>query len=103
MRYEPTPALTFALRRAAGYARRAGAAAVAPLHLLLGLLGEEEGRPARLLTQAGVTRAALRDTLGLDENVPADTEELPVEAATRRVLGRAAELAALHSEEGTVS
>src|SRR4051812_32890862 len=103
MRYDPTPALTFALGRAYGYARRDGAAAVGPRHLLLGLLGEEEGRPARLLAQAGVGRAGLRRALGLDEGTSTEAEELPLEAATRSILARAAELAALHSAEGTVS
>src|SRR5436190_22835654 len=103
MRFEHTPALTFALQRAAGYARRAGADALAPLHLLLGLLADDEGQPATLLAGAGVRREALREQLGLIEGAPADPEAMPVEPATRRILARARELAALHSTEGTLS
>jgi thiamine-phosphate pyrophosphorylase len=103
MRYEHTPALTFALQRAAGYARRAGADLIAPVHLLLGLLAEEEGQPAVLIASAGVRRDALRGHLGLVENAPADTGEIALGPDTRGVLARARELAALHSAEGTLS
>ncbi len=103
MRYEPTPALAVALERAGGYARRAGAAAVAPLHLLLGLLGDDEGQPAELLAAAGVSRPRLREQLGLIDDAPIDPVPLPLQDATRRILGRARELAALHSAEGTLS
>src|SRR5438105_2217582 len=103
MHFEYTPALTFALQRAAGYARRAGADAIAPLHLLLGLVAEEEGQPAILLAAAGVNRAALRDRLGLLEDAPADAEEIAVNPETRAALSRARELAVVHSAEGTLS
>jgi thiamine-phosphate pyrophosphorylase len=103
VRYEYTPALTFALQRAAGYARRAGATAIAPLHLLLGLLAEEEGQPATLLAAAGVCRDALRTELGLIEGAPAETLPIPQQPDTRGILSRARELAALHSVEGTLS
>lgn len=103
MRYEPTPALTFALQRAAGYARRAGADLIAPMHLLLGLLAEEEGQAAGLLAGAGVAREALRTQFGLVEGAPADTGEMALSVETRGVLIRARELAALHSAEGTLS
>jgi thiamine-phosphate pyrophosphorylase len=103
MRYEPTPALTFALQRAAGYARRADADLIAPLHLLLGLLAEEEGQAAGLLAAAGVPREALRTHFGLIEGAPADTGEIALATETRSVLVRARELAAVHSAEGTLS
>jgi thiamine-phosphate pyrophosphorylase len=103
MRYEYTPALTFALQRAAGYARRAGADTLMPLHLLLGLVAEEEGQPAVLLAAAGVGRESLRAELGLIEGAPTDSETMPPDPETRRILARARELAALHSAEGTLS
>ena len=103
MRYEPTPALTFALQRAAGYARRAGADLIAPLHLLLGLLADEEGQPAVLLGGAGVPREALRTQFGLIEGAAAEAGEFALAQETRGVLARARELAAMHSAEGTLS
>jgi thiamine-phosphate pyrophosphorylase len=103
MRYEPTPALTFALERAAGYARRAGADLIAPMHLLLGLVAEEEGQPASLLAAAGVPREVLRSEFGLIEGAPRDTAEIALAGETRSLLARARELAALHSAEGTLS
>src|SRR5882757_9951261 len=103
MRFEHTPALTFALQRAGGYARRAGADAITPLHLLLGLLAEEEGQPAMLLASAGVGRAELCQRLGLIEDAPVDPEEMALHRETQAVLDRARELAMLHSAEGTMS
>jgi ATP-dependent Clp protease ATP-binding subunit ClpA len=103
MRFEHTPALTFALQRAAGYALRAGADAIAPLHLLLGLLAEEEGQPAVLLASAGVGRAELCQRLGLLEDAPADPEEMALHPDTLAILRGARELAMLHSAEGTLS
>src|SRR5260370_16442765 len=103
MRYEHTPALTVAIQRAGGYARRGGADAIAPLHLLLGLLAEEEGQPAVLLAGAGGGRAELCQQLGLIEDAPADPEEMALHAETRAVLGRARELAILHSPQRTLS
>src|SRR5439155_17634841 len=97
MQFEHTPALTFALHRAAGYARRAGAASVTPLHLLLGLLGEEEGQAAGLLSGSGVDRASARQHLGLIDEAPADTHPMPLHAATQQALARARELARLHA------
>jgi thiamine-phosphate pyrophosphorylase len=103
MRFEHTPGLTFALQRAAGYARRADADAVAPLHLLLGLLADEEGQAATLLAAAGIDRNRLRDALGLIEGASAEMEPMPASTETERVLRRARELASLHSAEGSVS
>src|SRR5438876_4966114 len=103
MQFENTPALTIALQRAAGYARRAPGDAIAPLHLLLGLLGDDEGQPAMLLTAAGVPREKLRDALGLIDDAPADADSLPLAADTRRILARAADLATLHAAEGSLS
>jgi thiamine-phosphate pyrophosphorylase len=103
MRFENTPGLTFALQRAAGYARRTGAEAIAPLHLLLGLLTDEDAQPANLLAAAGVTRAVLREQLGLLDRMPADSVPIPLDAPTRDVMARGRQLAAMHSAEGTLS
>ena len=73
------------------------------MHLLLGLLAEEEGQPAGLLAAAGVPREALRSQFGLIEGAPADTGEIALAVETRTVLVRARELAAMHSAEGTLS
>lgn len=103
MRFEHTPALTFAVQRAAGYARRGGLDAIAPLHLLLGLLADDEGQPATLLAAAGVERQALCDRLGLIEGALPDTDAMPLHADMRAVMSRARELAMLHAAEGTLS
>jgi thiamine-phosphate pyrophosphorylase len=103
MRIEYTPALTFALQRASGYARRAGAIAIAPLHLLLGLLAEEEGQPSVLLAGAGVSRQALREEFGLIEEAVTDAEDLPLDDDTQAIFAWGRELAAMHSAEGTLS
>src|SRR5580700_9209071 len=103
MRFEHTPALTFAMQRAAGYARRAGADAVAPLHLLLGLLADEEGQPATLLAAAGVARPDLCARLGLIEGASPDAQEMPLDADSRAVMSRTRELAMVHAAEGTLS
>jgi thiamine-phosphate pyrophosphorylase len=103
MRFEHSPALTFAIQRAADYAHRAGADAIAPLHLLLGLLADEEGQPATLLAAAGVARRVLGDQLGLIEGASADAEALPLDSDSRAAMSRARELAMLHAAEGTLS
>lgn len=54
MESELTPALARALEAAQRLARHTGAAQVAPLHLLWGLLEEEEGRAHSLLSGSGL-------------------------------------------------
>jgi thiamine-phosphate pyrophosphorylase len=103
MRFEHSPALTFAIHRAVGYARRAGADAVAPLHLLLGLLADDEGQPATMLAAAGVARQRLGEGLGLIEGAPPDTDALPLDTDCRAAMSRARELAMLYAAEGTLS
>lgn len=55
-----TPRVRRALALAWDEARRAGAGAVAPEHLLLGLLRERDGVAAQALRRLGLTPAALR-------------------------------------------
>jgi thiamine-phosphate pyrophosphorylase len=60
---ELTPAVERAVEVARVLARQVGAADVQPLHLLHGLLAEEEGRAATLLRSAGADPAAARAVL----------------------------------------
>jgi len=71
-----TPAVARALKAAQHQARRLGAAEVQPAHLLHGLLEEEEGRAAVLLTGAGLDLAAVR----LRWAAPATAADHPAEA-----------------------
>jgi thiamine-phosphate pyrophosphorylase len=57
------PELSPAVERALQAARTLGAPTVQPVHLLHGLLAEEEGRAATLLREAGVDPAAARTAL----------------------------------------
>src|SRR5438552_626215 len=70
-----TPEYTPAVHRALGSAQRwahfLGADTVQPPHLLLGLLEEEEGRVATLLTGAGLDLGAARRFLGGSTPAPA--------------------------------
>jgi thiamine-phosphate pyrophosphorylase len=94
-----TPAAARALAGAALHAKRLNAAQVRSLHLLAGLLAEEESRACQLLSKAGVDLAQFgpwRERVALlEETVPA--ELLPsygpdVEAALRRASEMAAEV-----------
>src|SRR5438876_991544 len=60
---ELSPAVERALEAAHVLARKVGARDVQPLHLLHGLLAEEEGRAATLLREAGANPAAARAAL----------------------------------------
>jgi thiamine-phosphate pyrophosphorylase len=68
MRFEWTPAVTRAFQDAQIQARRLGAVAVEPAHLLHGLLVEAEGRAAALLAAAGLDPA--RASRALAEHPP---------------------------------
>jgi thiamine-phosphate pyrophosphorylase len=63
MPIELTPAVTRALQTAGEWASFLNAADVQPAHLLLGLVQEEEGRPAELLAGAGLDRACIHELL----------------------------------------
>src|SRR5439155_24681081 len=71
-----TPAVRRALDAARVWAARLGTGDVAPLHLLCGLLEEEEGRAITLLRAADVDSDALRRSLGF----VAPTESPPVDS-----------------------
>jgi len=70
MRAELTPAVTRALENAQEWAFALGQSEVLPAHVLLGLLQEEEGRPALLLAGAGLERARVHDSLGANKVGP---------------------------------
>src|SRR5262249_21310056 len=98
MRVEYTAAVTLALSKASRWAVRDDAAEVQPRHLLQGLIHEEEGRVAVLLTGAGVELAAVREELP-----ERDDTDVPLSLALRAALHDAAEIGQLLSAEGTVT
>jgi thiamine-phosphate pyrophosphorylase len=93
---ELTPAVTRALEAAERSARIRGASAIEPGDLLHGLLEEEEGRAAVLLERLGLDVANIRASVvqvSITLEIPKDGTSLPLAAASRAVLLRAAELA----------
>jgi thiamine-phosphate pyrophosphorylase len=86
-----TPAAVRALEAAQHFALRSKAAQVQPLHLLQGLLEEEEGMAATLLAGAGVNVAILRHNLHCthaSENVT-ESAVLPLSAEAEAVVNQA--------------
>jgi thiamine-phosphate pyrophosphorylase len=76
MQVEFTPAVVRALEVARRWAGVLSDVEVRPAHLLLGLLQEEEGRPALLLTDAGLDRARVYSLLAPERSTePADVVE----------------------------
>lgn len=101
-----TPAVERALAHAQDLARRTGAADVEPVHILLGLLEEEEGRAASLLAQAGAQPKAVRDLLikTLFDFPPRSQETLlPYLFAVHEALRRAGQRALAQSGEPTIA
>jgi thiamine-phosphate pyrophosphorylase len=78
MRDEPyTPAVARAIAAAPAWALRHGADPVAPLHLLLGLAQEEEGRASALLAGAGLAPARVFAWAGLEPAALRGGEDSP--------------------------
>src|SRR5438552_3738220 len=100
-----TPAVTRALQAAQDWAGRTGAADVQPVHLLLGLLEEDQGRAATLFTQAGLDPAAVRARLaGNAPPAPHPVETPPPPSPEARdTLAHARELAADLNAEPTIA
>lgn len=100
-----TPAAERALAGAALWAARQGTHAVAPVHLLLALLEEEEGRAVELLAIGKLAREEVFRTFAAAAAaaVPPGVGELPWSAAGRSCLDRARELAADASADRTFS
>jgi len=101
-----TSAVSIALDQAARWARQLGAREIQPLHLLLGLLDEAEGRAAVLLSRCGADVSSVRRALA--PGSPPETSGhagplLEQGSATQELLGHAAELGRLLSAEGSVT
>jgi thiamine-phosphate pyrophosphorylase len=105
MPYNFTAASLRALEAARGWAAHVGSLTVLPEHLLYGLLDEEDGRVAELLTSAGLDRAAFQHDLGLLAGArPADSESVAsLSQLLETVLGRAHELAVELAPDRTVA
>src|SRR5262245_46874690 len=94
-----TPAVARDVHAARREAARQECHSTQPLHLLLGLLEEEEGRASELLTRAGLDPAAVRH----DHPAPAEGDILaPLSAAARSALVRARGVALEQAWERTV-
>jgi len=106
MTLETTPAVSRALAAAQELARRAGANDLRPVHLLLGLLGEDEGRATMLLAVAGANPTAVRSellaSLPAGPAQPVETP-LPLQPAVQMALQRASQQALALSGERAVS
>jgi thiamine-phosphate pyrophosphorylase len=103
---EMTPAVERALAAARIDAQSAGAPEVLPIHLLRGLLEEDEGRAACLLCGAGLDPATARESLAalLDRREPFSSRTpLPLNAATTAVLRSAREVAQTLTLESIVA
>jgi thiamine-phosphate pyrophosphorylase len=97
---ELTPAVERALQAAQAHAHKAGAAEVHPLHLLHGLLEEEEGRAAGLVLAAGLDYAAYRQAQPFPP--PAPEGALPLAAPLFTLFDQARHIARDLTGEGTV-
>jgi thiamine-phosphate pyrophosphorylase len=86
-----TPAAFRALEASRHFARRSKAALVQPLHLLQGLLEEEEGLAAQLLATANVKVSILRHNLGCSLPSTSQTEliDVPFNPAAEAILDQA--------------
>jgi thiamine-phosphate pyrophosphorylase len=99
-----TPAVNRAAEAARQWACRLGADSVRPVHLLLGLLEEAEGRAATLLAAATLDPARARQLLTRGAAAgQAEDRPLPLHAASRQVWTEARSLAAEVTGERTVA
>src|SRR5438445_3314847 len=99
-----TPAVTRALEAARRWAQSSGSEAVQPLHLLLGLLDEEEGRVATVLVGAGLDLAAVRAALGGPAVIGSADAPLPqLGAGASQVLHEAQDFVGALSVDSTLT
>jgi thiamine-phosphate pyrophosphorylase len=98
---ELTPAVARALEAAQLQAAGLGLAEVLPLHILHGLLAEEEGRAWSLAMDAGLDMAALRAGIVPSER-PAELPSLPLHPRARSALFAARRLALESSGDATI-
>jgi thiamine-phosphate pyrophosphorylase len=106
MKIEHTPALSFALRRAAQFAQQESSAEIAPAHLLRGLLAEGEGHCAALLRQAGFDDAGWRRSHGSDSQALSAEEserDVRLSGAVRHILTLARTEVSAIGEEGSLA
>lgn len=97
-----SPAVERALSAAAAWARRLGAAAIEPRHMLLGLLDDDEGAVSRLLGDAGLDVESWRKILEAQSGTA--TEQYPPRSqAVRQSLLDAQALAREHGAEKLVT
>jgi thiamine-phosphate pyrophosphorylase len=101
---ELTPAVTRALEAAKAYARAAAADHVGPLHILLGLLEEEEGGACAFAVQAGLDLAAWRSAFANRPTSDSAAQgQLPLDTAAADALEEARGLARQITGESTVA
>ena len=106
MPVDQTAAVTLALERARSWAQHLGADMVQPVHLLLGLLEEVEGRPALLLASRGINPAAVRGSLGIEaDSRPANPQSstLALSPKSQTIMKHAGELGRVFSAEFSVA
>lgn len=88
-----TPAAARALEAAQSWASRQRSGEVQPVHLLLGLLEEEEGRASVLLARAGLAPETVQRLFGTPDSAPPQTDPLPLSPGASTVLDQARALA----------
>jgi thiamine-phosphate pyrophosphorylase len=101
---ELTPAVARALEAARLYAIGSAVAQIEPLHLVQGLLEEDEGRAATLAVAVGLDLVGFRRALGSrPESAPVGSAPLPLHRLSAEGLALARELAAELNGERAVS
>lgn len=100
---EMTPAVTRALESAERHARHAGSPEVLPLHLLHGLLEEDEGQAVRMASSAGLGYQAYRQQVSPPSLAASGRKPLSMHAQTVHALLLARELAIDLTGERTIS
>src|SRR5260370_16546221 len=99
-------AVMLVLVRAGYWAQHLGAESVDPVHLLLGLLEEEEGRPALRLAGRGIDPAAVRNALGVSQAWglrPQSSGLISLSEPTRKIKIEVGEVGWVLSAEHTVA
>jgi thiamine-phosphate pyrophosphorylase len=100
---EMTPAVARALAAAPRWASALGNPQVEPVHLVLGLLEEEDGRATRLFEQAALTRTAILHHLGRSLVPSTTAANVPLSPLAEKVLRDARIQAAQLDSDPTVT
>lgn len=93
MGFDCTDAVIRALEAAGQWARRQTKTEIEPIHLLAGLVEEEEGQAAALLARLGSAPSAVRAAFGNGGMVYLGAPSLPLSALSEQAFSRARELA----------